>query len=101
MGPTAKIIAILYVIFTIGATVIALAVWRSTRGERKELDERKAAHRELGWLGVVIAFLLTAFLATIFLVPYGESKGAETQVVKVSAQQFGFVLDPPKVKAGT
>jgi len=101
MGPTAKTITILYLIFTIGAVVIAIAVWRSTRGERKELDEKKAAHMEKGWLAIMAAFLFTAFLATIFLIPYGESKGAETQVVKVTARQFSFQFEPPSVKAGT
>ncbi len=101
MGPTAKYIAVIYSIFSIGAIVIAILVWRSTKGERKELDERKAAHQEKGWLAIVSAILITAFLATVFLIPYGESKGAETQVVKVTARQFGFVMNPSTVKAGT
>lgn len=100
MGPTAKFIAYSYSVVTIIACIIAVGVWKSTRGERKFIDPEKAAHREKGWLAIVVAFLVTTLLLTIFLVPYGESADADAQTVKVTARQFGFQIEPATVKAG-
>lgn len=100
MGPTATIIAIVYSIVTVIGCIIAIGVWRSTRGERKFLDQERAAHRENGWLAIMTAFLVTTLLLTIFLVPYGESAKADAQKVNVIGQQFAFQISPAKVKAG-
>lgn len=78
---------------------LAIGIWRSTRGDRKELDTEKAAHREKAWLGIVVAFLVITLVGTILLVPYGSSAGPDGQVVTVVARQFGFVLTPPTVVA--
>jgi cytochrome c oxidase subunit 2 len=100
MGTTATWIAITYALAVLAGTCIAIAVARSTRGERKQLDTATAAHREKAWLGVVVAFLVATLIGTILLVPYGESAGPDGQVVDVVARQFGFTLTPPKVAAG-
>lgn len=101
MGPTAKVIAYLYSIVTIIVCIIAVGVWKSTRGERKYIDPEKAAHREKGWLAIVVAFLVTTLLLTIFLVPYGESAKSDAQKVDVVAKQFAFEVTPATVKVGT
>lgn len=101
MGPTAKIIAITYSIAVVIGCIIAVNVWRSTKGERKYLDQERAKHREHGWLAIVVAFLVTTLLLTIFLVPFGESTQADAQKVNVVSQQFAFQVTPAKVKAGT
>lgn len=100
MGPTATVIAYIYSVATIVICIIAVGVWRSTRGDRKELDAEQAAHRERGWLAIVVAFLVTTLLLTIFLVPYGESAKTNAQKVDVVARQFGFTITPAKVAAG-
>ena len=100
MGPTATAIAVIYSIATVIGCIIAVGVWRSTRGDRGPLDEERAAHQEKGWLAIVVAFLVTTLLLPIFLVPYGESAKADAQQVTVEGRQFGFVLSPATVKAG-
>jgi cytochrome c oxidase subunit 2 len=101
MGTTAIAIAVTYSLAVVASFWIAYGVWRSTREEdREELDAERAAHREKGWLAIVIAFLVTTLLGTILLVPYGESAGPEGQVVNVVARQFGFALTPPTVAPG-
>lgn len=100
MGTTATAIAVTYSIAVIACIAIAIGIWRSTREDRKELDEEKAAEREKAWLGTVIAFLVATLIGTILLVPYGESAGADGQTVTVVARQFGFTITPPTVQAG-
>ena len=99
MSTEAKAIAIAYSIITVVGVVIAIAVWRSTRPERKPLDETVAAERENTWLWMVIAFLVATLVATMIFVPYGQSAGPDKQVVKVTAQQFAFTIVPAKVQA--
>jgi cytochrome c oxidase subunit 2 len=100
MGTAAKAIAVTYSIVVIVGLVLAYGIARSTRADRKPLDAEKAAEREKGWLGMVVAFLVVTLLGTMLLIPYGESAGGDKQVVTVVAQQFGFVISPPKVKVG-
>lgn len=97
MGTTAIAIAVTYSLSVIAGLWLAAGIWRSTREDRKELDAEKAAHREKGWLGIVIGFLVITLLGTILLVPYGESAGPDGQVVTVVARQFGFTITPAKV----
>jgi cytochrome c oxidase subunit 2 len=101
MGTTATAIAVTYSIVVVVGLILAIAIWRSTRGvDPKEFDEKKAAEREKTWLAIVIAFLISTLLGTILLVPYGESAGPDGQVVKVVARQFGFQISPSTVTAG-
>jgi cytochrome c oxidase subunit 2 len=100
MGTEAKSIAIAYSIITVVALGIAFGIWRSTRPDRKPLDEELAAERENTWLGMVIAFLVATLIATMLFVPYGESAGPGKQVVRVQAQQFAFTVTPAKIVAG-
>ena len=102
MGTTAKAIAWTYSIVVVVGFALAYGLYRSTRHEdRKPLDEELAAEREKRWLGTVVAFLVITLIGTMLLIPYGESAGADKQVVTVVAQQFGFTITPPKVVAGT
>jgi cytochrome c oxidase subunit 2 len=39
-------------------------------------------------------------LATILIVPYGQSAGPDGQVVNVVARQFGFAISPATVELG-
>jgi cytochrome c oxidase subunit 2 len=100
MGSAAKAIAITYSIVVIVGLLLAYGIARSTREDRKPLDETKAAEREKAWLGMVVAFLVVTLVGTMLLIPYGDSAGADKQVVTVDAQQFGFVISPPQVKVG-
>ena len=49
---------------------------------------------------MVVAFLVVTLLGTMLLIPYGESAGANKQVVTIVAQQFGFAITPTNVKVG-
>jgi cytochrome c oxidase subunit 2 len=98
MGIEAKSIAITYSIVVVVGFAMAFGIWRSTRPERKPLDEEVAAEREKAWLWMVIAFLVLTLVCTMIFVPYGESAGPDKQVVKVVAQQFAFTISPARIK---
>ncbi len=63
------------------------------------MDERKAAHRERNWLLIVIALLVVLLFGTIFFIPYGKTAPKNSQVVDVTAYQFGWLLSRKTVKA--
>lgn len=101
MGTTAKIIAISYLAVVVIGVAVAVAVVRTTRARGSEPDTEKLAHREKAWLGVVIVLLVALLFGTIFFIPYTDSAGANGQVVKVDSLQFGWVITPNTVEAGT
>jgi cytochrome c oxidase subunit 2 len=101
VGTTAKIIAISYLVVVVVGALIALAVWRTTRTRSTEPDTERLARRERAWLGVVIVLLVALLFGTIFFIPYADSAGANGQVVNVQSQQFGWVIEPSTVEAGT
>lgn len=98
MGGTAILIAVAFGIATLIAVGVCIAVASSTLS-RGPMDEQKAAHRERNWLLIVIALLVVLLFATIFLIPYGKSAPKNSQVVKVTAFQFGWLLSRSTVKA--
>lgn len=102
MSQTAAIISVAYAIAVVIASVIAIAVWRSTRRAATEGEAAAEAYsrREGVWLVVVLAALFALLLATIFYVPYGETAGAGKQVVRVTGVQFAWAVDPAVVDAG-
>ena len=63
------------------------------------MDETKAAHRERNWLLIVIALLVVLLFGTIFFIPYGKTAPKNSQVVNVTAFQFGWLLSRQTVKA--
>ena len=98
MGGTAIVIAVAFGVATLIAAGVSIAVASSTIS-RGPLDERKAAHRERNWLLIVIALLVALLFGTIFFIPYGKTAPKDSQVVKVSAFQFGWLLSRQTVKA--
>lgn len=101
MGTTALIISISYLVVVVVGVALGLALARSTRRKQHEADTAVLAHRERQWLVIVVVLLVSLLFSTIFFIPYGTSSAANTQVVNVEAQQFGWLIDPPTVKAGT
>jgi cytochrome c oxidase subunit 2 len=101
VSETAKIIAISYLVLVVVGVALAVTLVRTTRARRSEIDAAKLASREKAWLGVVIAILVALLLSTIFFIPYGASAGAEGQLVRVEAVQFGWKVEPATVTAGT
>ena len=91
-------IALAYGVAALIGIGIAIAVAASTF-DRGPMDERKAAHRERGWLFVVIALLVALLLGTIFFIPYGKTAPRDSQVVDVTAFQFGWLLSKQTVRA--
>lgn len=103
MSQTAAIISVAYAVAVVIGSVIAIAVWRSTRRAAAVAGERESesySRREGVWLVVVLAALFALLLATIFYVPYGETAGADKQVVRVTGVQFAWAIDPAVVQAG-
>lgn len=101
MGHVASVIAWFYLGLVIIGLVISVALWRSTRARRKQVDQHKLERRERGWLVVVVVLLVAMLFGTIFFTPYDyDAKGSNKQVVTVQAQQFGFVMSPTTIKAG-
>lgn len=102
MSQTAIIITVAYVIAVVIGSAIAIAIWRSTT---RPLEEDRAgtwSRRESAWLVVVVLALFALLLGTIFYVPYGESAGADKQVVRVTGVQFAWAVDAPAgIKTGT
>jgi cytochrome c oxidase subunit 2 len=99
MNTTAIVIAVSYAVVTVIGAGVFFVLWRSTQS-RGEVDERALARREKGWLLIVVAGLVALLFATIFFTPYGESAPPGSQVVRVEARQFAFVLDRSTVRAG-
>jgi cytochrome c oxidase subunit 2 len=97
VSATAIVITVAYVIAVVIGSVIAFAIWASTRGDSPEPDTARFERREVAWLVVVLLALFALLLATIFYVPYGETAGAGKQVVKVVGVQYGWVIDPGEV----
>ena len=101
MGGTATTIAIFYgVLLAIGA-IAAIAIAASTVGRsRGQTEPHRLAHREKYWLVGVLGALAVLLFSTIFLAPYGESAGADRQVVRVEARQFGWRIVPGTIRTG-
>lgn len=98
MGGTAILIAVAFGIATVIAIGVSIAVANSTI-TRGPVDEAKAAHRERNWLLIVIALLVVLLFATIFFIPYGKTAPRNSQIVDVTAFQFGWLLSRQTVKA--
>jgi cytochrome c oxidase subunit 2 len=108
MSDTQLTVAVGYSIVVAVGIAICLAVYASTRGRRQPADPETYAHRENVWFGVVLAVLLVLLAATIVSTPYGRKAEAASgdggdgaQRVRVTAVQFAWAIDPPRVKAGT
>ena len=101
MSPTAVLITVAYSIAVAIGTVLSIAVWRSTRRRGEPgIDIERVEKRERTWLFIVLAALIALLFGTIFSTPYGRTAGANAQVVRVSAVQFAWSIDPPILQAG-
>jgi cytochrome c oxidase subunit 2 len=100
MGKTATIIALLYLVLVVVGVVIALGIWRSTRGRRSPAHTERLARRERVWFVVALGILVAGLGATIPFVPYGESAGAGKQGVGIVASQFAWRIEPSTVRVG-
>jgi cytochrome c oxidase subunit II len=100
VSPTAVVITVAYCVAVAIGAAVSIAVWRSTR-RRDELgiDTGRLEKRERTWLFIVLAALIALLLGTIFSTPYGRSAGKNAQVVRVTAVQFAWSVDPPTVQA--
>jgi len=98
MGDTAQTITIFYAVLLVAGTIVSVAIAWSTLGRRPQTDTKKLAHREQYWLLAVLGILAILLFSTIFLAPYGESAGANGQVVRVAAFQFGWKISPATVR---
>ena len=98
MGGTAILIAVFYGIVVVISIGVVVAVAASTIS-RGPMDEAKAAHRERNWLVIVIILLVVLLFGTIFFIPYGKTAPSNSQVVNVTAFQFGWLISPQTVKA--
>lgn len=101
MNQTAIIITVAYGIAVVIGSAIAIAIWRSTTRPLTEDRAGTWTRRESTWLVVVILALFALLLGTIFYVPYGESAGANKQVVRVVGVQYAWAVDAPAgIKTG-
>jgi len=100
MSHTAAVIAVAYSLAVAICTVIIVAVWRSTRRRSKGIEVEAVERREQVWFVIVLVALAALLFATIFSTPYGKTAGRNAQVVRVTAVQFAWSIDPPTVQAG-
>jgi cytochrome c oxidase subunit 2 len=101
---TAWVITIAYSIASIIGVAIALIVFRSTRvGFRVRTASRASLERREGYWGIaVVAFLVVVLGSTIFEIPYWKdnSNDKTAQTIEITARQFAWTVNPPRVKAG-
>jgi cytochrome c oxidase subunit II len=102
MNDTQVVIAVGYTALVIAVGVVAALVLRSTRSRPDgEVDTGRLASLEGRWGAIVVAALGVLLFATIFSVPYGNTRGGEdAQHVTVTGQQFGWAVQPAEVEAG-
>lgn len=100
MSHTAVVIAVAYSLAVAICSVIVAAVWRSTRRRGRGIEVEKVERREQLWFVAVLVVLAALLFGTIFSTPYGKSAGRNAQVVRVTAVQFAWSIDPPTVRAG-
>ncbi len=99
MGTTAILIAVAYGGVVIAGIVLAIILAVSTGGRRRQVDERRLAHRERAWLYIVIAIMLVLLFATIWFTPYGQGNSSGDVVVNVTSRQFFWDIEPKTVPA--
>ena len=100
MGGTAAAIGVFYlVVVVVGALISAGVAWSTLVRPRLRTDPAKLAERERLWLYVVLGVLVAGLFSTIFFTPYGKSAGTGKQVVKVTAAQFAWTIEPSTVRA--
>ena len=98
MNSTAVLIAILYVVVSVLAIAAGLVLWRSTHS-RAPVDAHVLAEREKTWFGIAVGLLAVLLFATIFFTPYGQGAPAVHQTVRVTAQQFAWIVQPASVRS--
>jgi cytochrome c oxidase subunit II len=96
----AFLIAVLYGVVTVLGILAALFVARSMR-RRSEEDVARYRHNEVAWLGIVIGLLAVLLVSTIFFIPYDDTaSGQGARVVRVTAAQFAWQIEPQTIPAG-
>ena len=102
MSQTAIIITVAYGIAVVIGAAISIAIWRSTTRPLEDDRAETWTRRESAWLIVLVLALFALLMGTIFYVPYGESAGADKQVVRVTGVQYAWAVDAPAgIKVGT
>lgn len=102
MNSTQLVIAVGFTTLVAVSLALAVRVIRSTNPARpagEEEIERLRGHENHYAIGIVVALLALMGL-TIFAIPYGETSAKDAQIVKVDSFQFGWQLEPNRVKAG-
>lgn len=96
MSHTAVIITVAYAIAVVLGSAISFVVYRSTARPLDDADTSTWSRRETTWLVLMIAVLFVLLMGTIFYVPYGDSAGPGSQVVRVTGVQFAWAIDVPQ-----
>ena len=102
MNSTQTVIAIGFATLVAVSLAIAIRIIRSTseRERRTPADIERIRERENAWaIGVVVALVVLMGI-TAFAIPYEETSADGAQEVKVTAFQFGWQLEPNRVRAG-
>lgn len=100
------IVAIAVPVLFAAVGIVAFVIWRSTSNpDPDQMREiRVYSKREGGWLLFVLTLLFVVLVGTIWFTPYGaeaQTPNADTQVVNVVAQQFGWQITPATMETGT
>jgi cytochrome c oxidase subunit 2 len=93
---TALIITVAYSIAVVLGLAISFAVFLSTRRPLEEDRTGAWSRRETTWLVVMVVVLFALLMGTIFYVPYGDTAGPRSQVVRVTGVQFAWAIDAPQ-----
>jgi cytochrome c oxidase subunit II len=99
------IVAIAVPVLFAAVSIVAFVIWRSTNNPDPDQTReiRVYSRREGGWLLFVLTSMFVILVGTIWFTPYGaeaQTPNANTQVVNVVGQQFGWQITPATVKTG-
>jgi cytochrome c oxidase subunit 2 len=102
MGHIADTIAVGFTVVCLIAIAFMAVVVRSTFGNRPDIatDLEKIRETEKKWFVAVVVILAALVVGTIFFTPYGRSAGKNAQVVKITAEQFAWLIPQTTIRVG-
>lgn len=102
MNTTQIVILTLWGVASLAGVLFGVKVLRSTVGPASTPPEDAGTleAREHGWFLIAAALLVGLVIATLASVPYFSKAEAGTQRVKITGQQYAWVVAPREIKVG-
>jgi cytochrome c oxidase subunit 2 len=95
-------VGILFAVLAAAIVAVFAVVARSARADVPlERVQRIGYGLRRGWLALLLTVGVTVIVLTFFYLPYASGSGRGRTLVKVTAGQFFWSLQPGRVRAGT